>query len=52
MMKIVKLCREGSCCPMVKISEDRVEIGESGNICVLTRSEWEILKDKVIKKII
>lgn len=49
-MKIIKLCREGSCCPEVKISNERVEIGETGNICVLTKTEWEILKEKILKK--
>jgi hypothetical protein len=46
-MKIITLCQEGSCCPVVKISEDRVEIGEKGNVCLLTRSEWETLKEKI-----
>ena len=49
-MKIIKLCREGSCCPEIKIADDRVEIGEKDNVCVLTRSEWETLKDKIISK--
>ncbi len=49
-MKIVSLCGEGSCCPMVKIDEDRVEIGEKDNICILTESEWEILKQKILNK--
>ena len=49
-MKIVSLCKEGSCCPVVKIDEKQVEIGEKGNLCVLTRSEWEILKQKILDK--
>lgn len=49
-MKIVNLCREGSCCPVVKIDEERVEIGEKDNLCVLTKSEWETLKQKVLDK--
>lgn len=49
-MKIVTLCREGSCCPVVKIDEERVEIGEKDNICVLTKSEWEALKQKILNK--
>ena len=48
-MKIVNLCREGSCCPVVKIDEDYVEIGEKNNICRLKKSEWEVLKQKVLK---
>ena len=49
-MKIVTLCREGSCCPVVKITNDRVEIGEKDNVCILTKSEWETLKEKIINK--
>lgn len=47
-MKIVTLCGKGSCCPVVKIYEDRVEIGEKDNLCVLKKSEWETLKEKII----
>jgi len=32
----------------VKVDEDRVEIGEEDNICVLTKSEWEVLRQKVL----
>ena len=47
-MKIVTLCSAaGGCCPAVKITEDHVEIGEEGNLCVLTTGEWEILKSKI-----
>lgn len=49
-VKIVTLCREGSCCPVVKITDERVEIGEKDNVCVLTKSEWETLKQKIINK--
>ena len=49
-MKIVSLC--GSCqqCPMVKITASRVEIGEKENTCVLTKAQWETLKEKILKK--
>ncbi|MBI4285390.1 MAG: hypothetical protein HY670_05775 [Chloroflexi bacterium] len=47
-MKIVTLCREGSCCPVVKITDEHVEIGEEGNLCVLPTSEWEVLKQKIL----
>jgi hypothetical protein len=47
-MKIITLCREGSCCPVVKLADDHVEIGEDGNLCILTRDEWETLKSKII----
>jgi hypothetical protein len=49
-MKIVKLCKEGSCCPVVKITDSQVEIGENDNTCVLTMTEWEILKEKILSK--
>jgi hypothetical protein len=47
-MKIVKLCREGTCCPAVKVYEDRVEIGEDENTCVLKSDEFDILKEKIL----
>ncbi|MFC2022688.1 hypothetical protein ACFLTL_00790 [Chloroflexota bacterium] len=49
-MKIVNLCSSGSCCPVVKISDDQVEIGEEGNLCILTVGEWETLKSKILSK--
>jgi len=49
-LKIVKLCREGSCCPAVKVYEDRVEIGEDANTCILTVDEFEILKERITSK--
>jgi hypothetical protein len=49
-MKIVTLCKAGSCCPVVKISDEKVEIGENGNICVLKLEEWETLKSKILSK--
>jgi hypothetical protein len=50
LMKTVKLCREGSCCPEVKIMDKAVEIGEAENTCVLTIEQWQILKEKIISK--
>ncbi len=49
-MKVINLCRDGGCCPVVKIAEEYVEIGEQGNICVLTNTEWETLKQKILDK--
>ena len=49
-MKIVKLCREGTCCPAVKVADSKVEIGEDGNTCTLTMEQWQILKEKILKK--
>ncbi len=47
-MKIVTLCGQDSCCPVVKITDEHVEIGEKDNLCVLTNSEWEILREKIL----
>ena len=49
-MKIVNLCSDGSCCPVVKITDDKVEIGEKGNLCVLKLNEWEALRSKILDK--
>ncbi len=49
-MKVVSLCHPGAGCPVVKIDDERVEIGEKGNSCVLTKSEWETLKQKILNK--
>lgn len=49
-MKVVFLCSDKSCCPVVKISDESVEIGEKDNICVLKKSEWETLKKKILDR--
>ncbi len=49
-MKIATLCKEGGCCPAVKITDSQVEIGEKDNTCVLTITEWEILKEKILNQ--
>ena len=49
-IKIVSLCSSGTCCPVVKITDTRVEIGEAENTCVLTTEEWETLKKKILNK--
>lgn len=48
-MKVVELCGSGHC-PVVKIEDDRVEIGEDGNLCVLSKPEWETLKAKILSR--
>lgn len=48
-MKIVSLCGSGHC-PVVKIGEEHVEIGEKDNVCVLSKSEWETLKQKILNR--
>lgn len=49
-MKIVTLCGDKCCCPVVKISDKKVEIGEEGNLCVLKPEEWETLKSKILSQ--
>ena len=49
-MKIVKLCGGCGQCPAVKLSDERVEIGEKDNTCVLTKKQWETLKEKILNK--
>lgn len=49
-MKIVTLCGTAGCCPMVKIGDDHVEIGEKDNTCVLKINEWEELKQLILDK--
>ncbi len=49
-MKVITLCSQGSCCPVVKLGDDHVEIGEEGNLCVLKLSEWETLKAKILSQ--
>ncbi len=48
-MKAVSLCGSGHC-PVVKIADEHVEIGEKDNVCVLTKSEWETLKQKILNE--
>ena len=47
-MKIVNLCKDCAKCPEVKVDADKVEIGEKGNLCVLTIAEWDELKKYVV----
>ncbi len=46
-VKIVNLCGSGHC-PVIKMDDERVEIGEKDNVCVLAKSEWETLKQKIL----
>jgi uncharacterized cysteine cluster protein YcgN (CxxCxxCC family) len=49
-MKIVSLCGGCSQCPVVKVTNEQVEIGEGNNTSILTKAQWETLKDKILKK--
>jgi hypothetical protein len=48
---VVVLCEEGTCiplkCPIVDVQEDKVIIGEKDNVCILTREQFDILKEKI-----
>ncbi len=50
MEKIVTLCGACGQCPMVKITDAEVEIGEGDNSCVLTKAQWEALREKILRK--
>jgi hypothetical protein len=50
-MKGVELCGLRSR-PMVKQYGDRVEIGEVENLCMLSKSEWETMKQKILNGMI
>ncbi|MFC1956337.1 hypothetical protein ACFLWZ_07495 [Chloroflexota bacterium] len=49
-MKTITLCSSGSSCPVVRLADDHVEIGEEGNLCVLRLEEWETLKSKIVNQ--
>lgn len=42
----LNLCDKG-CCPKVVSANDRVEIGEEGNLVKLKPSEWNTLVDGI-----
>ena len=48
MEKVVSLCGKCAQCPRVKLTDVRVEIGENGNLCVLTLEQWENLRSKIL----
>ena len=49
-MKIVSLCSASGGCPVVKVTDTQVEIGEKDNTCTLTKAQWETLKEQILKK--
>jgi hypothetical protein len=46
-MKVVELCGDKRCCPVVELDTDVVRIGEAGNLCTLKLSEWKTLVEKI-----
>lgn len=49
-MKTVSLCGGSCACPVVRITDEKVEIGEQGNLCVLKLDEWETLRTKILNE--
>jgi hypothetical protein len=49
-MKTVKmsLCPACTACPEVEIVGDEIRIGETGNLAVLKKDEWNVLVDLVL----
>lgn len=47
--KVIHLCHPGAGCPKVEITKKEVRIGEKGNLCVLKKKEWEVLKKKILE---
>lgn len=44
----VYLCGDKGCCPAVEFAGDRVLVGEEGNLCTLSREEWNALRSKIL----
>ena len=49
----VTLCIGDVCvpekCPVVDVRKDKVIIGEKDNVCTLTRKQFDILKEKILR---
>lgn len=46
--RVINLCSCCEECPVVEITEKEVKIGEKGNLCVLKKEEWEVLKKNIL----
>lgn len=46
--KVLNLCGS-SHCPRVELGRKEVKIGEKGNLCVLKKKEWEVLKKNILE---
>ena len=47
MTRTISLCGEGKCCPTVIMEKDAVTIGETGNLAMLKKEEWNSLVDLI-----
>ena len=49
----VTLCIGDVCipekCPVVDVQEDKVIIGEKKNVCTLTKAQFNILREKILR---
>jgi len=43
----MSLCPACTACPEVEIAGDEVRIGETGNLAVLKKEEWNVLVDLI-----
>lgn len=43
----ISLCPACSACPEVEVAGEEVRIGESGNLAVLKREEWNVLVELI-----
>jgi hypothetical protein len=43
----MSLCPACTACPEVEVLADEVRIGESGNLAVLKKDEWNVLVDLI-----
>jgi hypothetical protein len=44
----VSLCPGCSACPEVQIAGEEIRIGETGNLAVLKKEEWNVLVDLIV----
>jgi hypothetical protein len=45
--RVISLCPACDACPGVEIAGDSVRIGETGNLAVLRKDEWNALVDLI-----
>ena len=43
----MSLCPACDACPEIKIAGDEVRIGETGNLAILKKDEWNVLVDLI-----
>ena len=43
----MSLCPACTACPEVEVQDDKVRIGEAGNLAVLKKDEWNVLVELI-----